>query len=98
MVDNQVFLPDRRKTISAVVANALREARIVGDKFEVGPVEHAGELRQLVERQHSVYQEHLVVAARQRALYKAAEFHWHRGFELEPNDRPASPPLKRGLV
>ena len=71
-------------------------ARIVGHEFEVGPVE-AHELGQLVERQHAVDQEHLVVAAGERALHEAPQLRRHRGFDLEPDHRAAPAPLEHGL-
>ena len=86
MVDDEILLPDGREAVAAVVADALGETWIVGYEFQVGPVEHAGELRQLVERQHPVDQEHLVVAAGKRPLHKAPQRRRHRRFDLEPDD------------
>ena len=97
MVDDQILLADRRKTVAAMVANALGIARIVGHEFEIGPVE-PGELRKIVERQHAVDQEDFVVGDRQRALHKAAQLDRHGGVELEPDHRTAAALLQRGLV
>ncbi len=97
MVDDQILLPDGGEAIAAVVADALRIARIVRHEFEIGAVE-LGELRQIVEREHAVDQEHLVVGDRQRALHEAAQFRRHRGVELEPDHRAAPALLERGLV
>ncbi len=55
------------------------------------------ELRQLVERQHAVDQEHLVVGDRERALHEAAQLRRHRRFDLEPDHRAAAAALERGL-
>ncbi len=60
MMDDQVFLPDRREDIAAMVAHALGMARHIGDEFKIGPVE-PGQLRQLIHRQHAVDQQDLVV-------------------------------------
>ena len=84
VVDDEVLLADGREAVAAVVADALGIARIVGHEFEVGPVE-AGELRQLVERQHAVDQKHLVVGDRERALHEAPQLRRHRRLDLEPD-------------
>ena len=97
MVDNQVLLPDGGEAIAAVIANALGIARVIGHEFEVGPVE-PGELRQFVERQHAIDQEHFVVGDRQRALHEQAQFRRHLGVDLEPDHRTAPALLERGLV
>ena len=96
MVDDEVLLADRREAVAGVIANALGVARIVGHEFEVRPVE-AHELRQLVERQHAVDEENLVVAARQRALHETAQLRRHRRFELETDDRSAPAALEHRL-
>ena len=77
MVDDQVLLPDGGEAVAAMVADALGIARIVRHEFEIGPIE-ARELRQLVERQHAVDQEHLVVGDGERALHESAQFGRHR--------------------
>ena len=77
-MDDQILLPDGGEAIAAMVADALGIARIVGHEFEIGPVE-PGELGQIVERQHAVDQEHLVVGDRQRALHETAQLRRHRG-------------------
>ena len=96
MVDDQVLLPDRGEAIAALVADAFGIARIVRHEFEVGPVE-AHELRQLVERQHAVDQEDLVIAARERALHEAPQLRRHRRIDLEPDHRAAPAALEHGL-
>ena len=96
MVDDEVLLADRGEAVAAVIADAFGEARIVGHEFEIGPVE-AHELRQLVERQHAVDQEHLVVAARERPLHEAPQLGRHGGFDLEPDHRSAPAALEHGL-
>ena len=85
------------KAVAAMIADALGIARIVGHEFEIGPVE-PGELGQIVERQHAVDQEHLVVGDRERALHEAAQLRRHLGVELEPDHRPAPALFERGLV
>ena len=41
MMDDQVLLADRREAITGVVADALREARIVRHELEIGPIDSA---------------------------------------------------------
>ena len=73
------------------------KARIVGHEFEVGPVER-DELRQLVERQHAVDEEDLVVGdTRARCCTKRRSAVRHRGIDLEPDHRAAAAALERGL-
>ena len=96
VVDDQVLLPDGGEAVAAMVADALGIARIVGHEFEIGPVE-PGELGEIVERQHAVDQEHLVVGDGERALHEAAQFRRHRGVEFEPDHRAAPALLERGL-
>ena len=79
-----------------MVANALRIARIVGHEFEIGPIE-AHELGELVERQHAVDQEHLVVGAGKRPLHESAQLRRHGGFELEADHRSAPAALEHRL-
>ena len=39
VMDNQIFLPDRREAVAGVVADALGETRVIWDEFEVRPVD-----------------------------------------------------------
>ena len=95
-MDDEVLLADGREAVAAVIADAFREARVVGHEFEVGPVE-AHQLRQLVERQHAVDQEDLVVAASKRALHEAPQLSGHRRFHLEADHRAAPAALEHRL-
>ena len=76
MVDDEVLLADGGEAVAAVIADALRIARIVGHEFEIGPVE-LGELGEIVERQHAVDHKTLRRRDRQRALHEAAQFGRH---------------------
>ena len=96
VMDDQVLLADRREAVAALIADALGKARIVGHEFQVRPVDR-DELRQLVERQHAVDQEHLVVRDAERALHEGAQLRRHRGIDLEPDHRAAAAALQRGL-
>ena len=96
MVNDQILLPDGRETVARVIADAFRKARIVRHELQVGPVK-AGQLRELVERQHSVDQEHVLVADRKRVRDEAPKLGWHRRLDLQADRRPAPPPLERGL-
>ena len=81
VMDDQVLLADRREAVAALIADALGEARIVRHEFQVGPVDR-DELRQLVQRQHAVDQEHLVVGDAERALHERAQLGRHRRLRL----------------
>src|SRR5258705_620433 len=96
MMDDQILLTDGRKAIAAVIANALGIARIVRHELEVRPIE-ACELRELVERQNAVDQNHLVVADREGARHEAPQLGRHCGVDLEPDRRAAAAPLEHGL-
>ncbi len=54
-------------------------------------------LRQLVERQHAVDQEGVLVADRERAAHEAAQLRRHRRLDLEPDHRAAAAALEHGL-
>ena len=96
MVDDQVLLPDRRKAIAAVIADAVGITRRVGHEFEVRPIE-AGELRHLVERQDAVDLEDAVVDGAERTLHEALQLRRHIGLDVEPDHQPAAAALERGL-
>ena len=97
MVDDQVLLPDGGEAVAAMVADAFGIARIIGHEFEIGPLQPV-ELRQIVEREHAVDQEHFVIRHSQCALHEAAQFRRHGGVELEADHRTAPALLERGLV
>ncbi len=96
MMDHEVLLADRGEDVAAMIAHALGMARHIGREFEVGAIE-AGELRQLVHRQHAVDQDHFIVGGRQCVLHEDAQLFGHRGFDLEPDHRAAAAALERGL-
>src|SRR5512139_2556704 len=96
MVDDEIFLTNGGETVAAMIANALRIARIVGDEFEIGPVEFI-ELRQIAKREHAIDQENLIVGDRERALHETTQLRRNRGVKLEPDHGAAPPPLERGL-
>ena len=98
MMDDEILLADRRETISAKFLDAFRKARIVARrKLELGAVDRH-QLRQIVERQHSLDEhdpgrDHVDVAGDERA-----QQFWHAGFDLEPDDSAAPASLERALV
>src|SRR5262249_59902667 len=92
----QVLLADGREAVAAVVADALGIAWVVRHEFEVGPLQ-ARELRELVEGEHAIDQEDLVVADRERARHEATQLGGHRRPDLEPDHRAAAAPLEHGL-
>jgi hypothetical protein len=79
-----------------MIANAAGITRRIWLEFEIGPVE-ARDLTHLVERQHTVDGEYAVVGHVERALHEAAQFDRHGRLDVEPDHRPAAPPLKRSL-
>ena len=62
MVDHEIFLTNGRETVAGVIADAFGIPRIVRHEFEIRPI-HTHQLRQFVEREHAVDQEHLVIGA-----------------------------------
>ncbi len=96
MVDDEVLGADGGEGIAGMVAEALGEARIVGLELEVRPVD-ADELAELVERQHAVDQEDLVVAHAELAGDEVAQLLRHGGVDLETDDLAEAPALQRGL-
>src|SRR5207302_8993167 len=93
---DEVFLPDGRETVASVIADALGEARIVRDEFEVRPVE-THELRQLVESQHAINDEHLIVPAGECALHEPPQLRRHGSIEFETDRRSAPAALEHRL-
>ena len=53
VVDDEILLLDREKTIAAIVADALGKARIVGLELQLRPVE-TDEFGKIVQGQHSI--------------------------------------------
>src|SRR5262249_7442882 len=96
VVDDEIFLPDRRQAVAAVVADATWIARRVRLEFQIRPIE-AGDLAHLVEPQHAVDSKDAIVGDSERALNEALQFRRHGRLDIEPDDRPTSPPLERGL-
>ena len=96
MVDDEVLLADGSEAVAAMVAHPLGIARIVGDEFEVRPVE-THELGKLAERKDAVDQEYLVVAAGERPLHEAPQLDRHRRLDFETDHRSAPAALEHGL-
>ncbi len=96
MLDDEVLLADRRKAVAAMIADAFGKARIIGNEQQIGPVDRDHFL-QVVERQHAVDQERLVVAHRHRSLHEAPQIFRHRLFEFEPDHRSAAATLQHGF-
>ena len=96
VMDDQVLLPDRRKAIAALLADAFGKTRIVWHEFEIGPID-VRQLDELGDRERAIDQEHLVVGDRERALHEAAQIGRHRGLELQPDHRTAPTPLEHAF-
>src|ERR1700683_4655106 len=95
-MDDEVLLPDRSETIAAMVADALRVARIVWNEFEIWPVQVC-ELRHLVEREHAVDLEYAIVGDTERALHETAQLWRHERLDVEPDHRAAAAALEGGF-
>ena len=61
MVNNEVFRLDGSETIAAIVAHALRKARIVCLELEIGAV-HADDFGKFIEGKHAVVDENFILA------------------------------------
>src|ERR1700736_4284531 len=94
MVNDQILLPDGRKAITPVIANALGIARIVRNEFEIRPLGQAQELGELVEPEHAVHLKDLIVGTCERPLHEDLQIGGHGSFELEADDRPAPAALE----
>ena len=97
MMDRQILLPDGGETVAAIVAHALGKARIIRLELEIGAIDR-DDLRQLVERQHTLVDEGLVRPDVELPGDEAAQGFRHLGIEFEPDDRPAATTLQRGFI
>ena len=97
VVDDEILLFDRKKTIAAIVADALGKARIIGLELEVRPVE-TDELGKLVQGEHPVEdrkfprRRHRVPRPR-----NAAQLLGHETVEFDPDHRTAAAALQRAF-
>src|SRR5215217_2815143 len=96
-MDDDVLLPDRREAVAAGLADALREARVVGLELEVGAVERH-ELRQLVQGQHAVDDEDVLGRDLEFLSDEMADVLGHPGLDLEADHGAAAALLERSLV
>ena len=96
-MDDEVLLLDGQEAIAAIVAHALGKARIVGLELQIGPIER-DELGEIVQRQHAVEHEDLVLGRRRVPRRRSARSVFrHVGGDLEPDHRAAAAALQRGL-
>ncbi len=95
-MDDNVLLPDRRKAIAAEIADALREAGIVGHEFEVGPLvdDEPAEIRQTEE---AIQLERIVGRGIHPLGQELAQVERHRRFDAEMDDMAAPASLQRGF-
>src|SRR5262249_6348442 len=96
MMDDEILLTDGCKTVAVVVSDALREARIVRDEFQVRAIKR-DDLREFVERKRAVDQKDFVVRNAERTLYETLKFCGSGGLKLKPDDRTTAAPLEHGL-
>ena len=96
VMNDEVLLPDGRKTIAAVIADAIWITRRVRHKFKIRPVE-VRELRHFVQRQYAGDFENAVVGGAQGALHESLQLGRHVRFDIEADHRTAAPALERGL-
>src|SRR6185503_16550346 len=96
VMDNQVLLADRCEAVAALIFDTLRKPRIIGHEFQIWPIER-DKLRQLIEREHPIDNEHLIVRDTQRTLHEQTQLLRHRGIDLESDHRSETPALQRRL-
>ena len=82
------FAPDRGKAIAAVIADALREARLVGREHQVRPLVD-DELLGVGKAQDAVDDEHVIVGHQLELVDdEVAQILGHRGFDLSGSRVP----------
>ena len=96
VVDDEVLLPDGGEAVAAVLADALGEARRIGRKLQLRPVD-GDELGEIVERQDAVDEEDLVRRDAEGLGDELAELLGHRRLDLEADHRAAAAALQRAL-
>ncbi len=94
VVNDEIFLFDRRETIAAIVAHALGKARIIGLELQLGAVE-GDEFAELVESEHAVENEDFLGRDGELACHETAQGLRHMRVDLQPDDRAAPAPLQR---
>ena len=83
VMDDEILLLDREKTIAAIVADAFGKARIIGLELEVRPVE-TDEFGKLVQGEHSVEDENFLADDIQFLGDECAQLLGHETVEFEP--------------
>src|SRR5271165_676859 len=97
MMDDEIFLPNRCKAIPAMFLDPFRKSRVVGRKLKLGTIDRH-ELRQFVQRQHSLDEYDSGWHDVDVACDKRSQRLRHAGLDLEADDGAASTPLERALV
>ena len=90
-------MPDRREAIAAMLLHALRKSGVIGRKLQVRTI-NRHELRQFVEREHSLDEYDPGGNNVDVAGDKRAQRFRHAGFDFEPDDGAASSPLEGAFV
>ena len=96
MMDDEVLLLDREEAIAAIIAHALREARIIGLELEIGPVD-VHEFGEFVQSEHAIEHEDLIGHNVELCSDEIAHTFRHEAVELEPDDGAAATPLQRAF-
>ncbi len=95
-MDDEILLLDGDEAVAAIVAQTLREARIVRFEFQLRPIE-ADDLGQFVQRQHAVEYEHLFRQDVELSRDKRAQLIGGQAVEFEPDHRSETAALQRAL-
>ncbi len=82
MMDDEILLPDRQKTIPAIVADAFRIARIIGFELEVRTVE-TDKFGKFVQSQHSVQDKNFLADHIEFFGHEGAKLFRHQAIEFE---------------
>src|SRR5262249_52564919 len=96
VVDDDVFLPNRGKTVPAEIADAFGEARIIGGKHQVGSVvddQPSG----VVEAENTISGKNVSRGRVEPFHQKTSQFLRHRGIDREQDHMSAAAPLQRGF-
>ena len=96
-MNDDVFLLDRRETISAMLANALGKARVEGLELEVRPVVD-NQLRRIIEPDQALLHEDFALGHLEFLDHEALQPRRHRSFDLKADHRAAPPLLERRLI
>ena len=97
VMDDDVLLPDRRETVAAEFADALREARHIRRKNQLRPLVADDQPARVVKPQNARSREHVRRAGGEMLAEEPSQIGRHTGIDREMDDMAAPSPLQRGL-